>query len=64
MCQERRLSDMGAGGKTRGSVSGFEVVFRGGQGSILQLLCVDAETCVKEMRAGFNTHVKPHHFVV
>jgi hypothetical protein len=55
---------MGAGGKTRGSVSGFEVVFRGGQGSILQLLCVDAETCVKEMRAGFNTHVKPHHFVV
>ena len=42
VCQERRLSDMGAGGKTRGSVSGFEVVFRGGQGGILQLLCVDA----------------------
>jgi hypothetical protein len=48
---------MGTGGKTRGSVSGFKVVLRGGQGGILQLLCADAEICVKEMRAGVNTHM-------
>ena len=43
--------------KAQGSVSGFKVVLRGGQGGILQLLCADAEICVKEMRAGVNTHV-------
>ena len=64
VCQERRLSVMGTGGKTWGCVSGFEVVLRGGQGGILQLLCADAETCVKEMRAGFNTHVKQLNHII